>query len=115
MRLRLREVDIVARFGGEEFVALLPDTGGLGANQAAASLVAAVASTPMPAPVGVTISCGVAEVGIEDSGASPPVLMQDALKRADAALFRAKQAGRNRHCADLGEPSSHGDEALAPT
>lgn len=92
LRKRLREVDIVARIGGEEFVVVLPDTGGLGANSVAAALVNAMAHTEMPTVGTVTISCGVAEMKIDRE--TP----ESALRRADEALYRAKQTGRNRHC-----------------
>ncbi len=114
LRLRLREVDIVARFGGEEFVVLLPDTGSLGASQAAANLVAAVARTPMPMHSGLTISCGVAEVGTERDDVPAAAQFQRALRRADAALYRAKQSGRNRHCVDAEACDAPSEEAVEP-
>lgn len=92
LRKRLREVDFVARIGGEEFVVVLPDTGSLGASHVAESLVAAMAHTEIPIVGTVTLSCGVAAMQIDTE--TP----EDALKRADAALYRAKQSGRNRHC-----------------
>ncbi len=90
LRRRLREVDIVARVGGEEFVALLPDTDGDGACHVAAALVERIAALPMPVVGRVTVSCGVAELRV---GREP---MREALARADAALYEAKRRGRNR-------------------
>jgi diguanylate cyclase (GGDEF)-like protein len=92
LRQRLREVDIVARFGGEEFVVVLADTPAAGAGEVAAALVAAVRQAAMPVVGTVTISCGAAELrtGHETTDA--------ALRRADEALYQAKQSGRNRHC-----------------
>lgn len=92
LRKRLREVDIVARIGGEEFVVVLPDTGSLGAGHVAESLVTAMAHTDIPVVGTVTLSCGVAIMQINTE--TP----EDALKRADVALYRAKQSGRNCHC-----------------
>lgn len=92
LRKRLREIDIVARIGGEEFVVVLIDTGGLDAASVAAALVKAVEDAEMPAVGCVTISCGVADVHVHTEAPA------SALRRADAALYQAKQSGRNRHC-----------------
>jgi two-component system cell cycle response regulator len=90
----IREVDLVARIGGEEFVVVMPDsTDGIGLK-VAERLRLAVASTPIETPppsgaLSVTMSVGVAVVGVGESGT-------DALRRADEALYRAKSQGRNR-------------------
>ena len=105
LQQRLREVDIVARIGGEEFAIALPDTGSLGASIAAAAVVAAVRTAAMPGIGSITISCGGAAMWVDGE---PP---EAALARADAALYLAKQTGRNRHsmAADLAEPTpAHG-------
>ena len=89
-----RVSDITARIGGEEFALLLPETDREGAMRLAHRLRAAIESarTPDPAgdPVSVTASIGVATVS---SQSEDPAL---ALKLADAALYRAKNAGRNQ-------------------
>ncbi len=97
LRTRLREADIVGRIGGEEFAIALLDTGSEGAGIAAAALVAAVGAAPMPVVGRISISCGAAALGVDGEPA------EAALARADAALYLAKQGGRNRHCmaADL--------------
>jgi diguanylate cyclase (GGDEF)-like protein len=94
---RLREADIVGRIGGEEFAVALPDTGSLGASIVAAALVTAVRVAPMPVVGSISISCGGAAMLVGDE------TVDAALARADAALYQAKQQGRNRHCvaADL--------------
>jgi diguanylate cyclase (GGDEF)-like protein len=85
-----RATDAAARFGGEEFVVLLPDTPLEGALAVAEKLRAAVAQAPgMPLPV--TISIGVAMALPGDSRAAAALL-----ERADRALYAAKAAGRNR-------------------
>ena len=95
----MRNIDMVARFGGEEFVILLPDTEGDNALKAAERLCKKVAGTPMDvadAPDGkltVTVSIGVASTTMAMPG-------EELIKLADAALYRAKQAGRNQVCAD---------------
>ena len=99
LRRRLRELDIVARTGGEEFVVVLPDTDEAAAAHVAAALVDEVRATPMPGVGCVTVSCGVA--AFELSGEEPA----EALRRADAALYRAKSEGRDRHCVAAPAPA----------
>jgi two-component system cell cycle response regulator len=95
----MRNVDMVARFGGEEFVILLPDTDGDNAVKAAERLCKRVAASPMKIPeapngeLTVTVSIGVAST-------SKSMVGEELIKLADAALYRAKQGGRNQVCAD---------------
>jgi diguanylate cyclase (GGDEF)-like protein len=87
-----RGVDIVSRFGGEEFVVLLPGTDLKGGEIVAERIRAMVEQLEVPHPGGalrITISAGVAEV-------EPGVDAEGLLQRADEMLFKAKQAGRNR-------------------
>jgi diguanylate cyclase (GGDEF)-like protein len=90
-----RAGDSVARYGGEEFTVILPATDLLGAYHVAEQLrrrvaAAEVATGISPASAGVTVSCGVAclvpALGLEAA---------ELVRRADAALYRAKQAGGN--------------------
>ena len=91
---RLRGSDVVARLGGEEFVALLPDTDLNGAQSIAQALVTAMAEQQDPVVGTITISAGVATMrGAEDNGAAM-------LRRGDAALYEAKGQGRNRVCVE---------------
>ena len=91
-----RATDVVARYGGEEFAILFPGT----ALEQAAALVdrirADLAATPFEPAPGVrhpiTFSAGVCGVTPEDGPAEPAGIM----RRADEALYRAKEAGRNR-------------------
>jgi diguanylate cyclase (GGDEF)-like protein len=81
----LRDADIFARYGGDEFVILLPHT-----TAADATTVAERIRTDIAVQVEVTISCGVAAL-------RPPDDTLDALiHRADLALYEAKAGGRNR-------------------
>ena len=90
LRQQVRSTDFLARFGGEEFLALLPDTDREGAQVMAEKLRAQVEASPLE-PVGrVTLSIGLALI---KAGDTDP---EAALRRADAALYRAKGAGRNR-------------------
>ena len=94
-----RQVDVVARFGGEEFVVLLPDTGGEQSVAVAERLRLQVGQrkiTHETLTVSVTISLGVSSVPVETSG-MPELL----IKRADDALYQAKTGGRNRVVAAL--------------
>jgi diguanylate cyclase (GGDEF)-like protein len=89
----VREVDILGRYGGEEFVALLPETGLDGAMGVAERLRTSVGGTPIETsagPIPITISAGVAALGGECAS------LKDLLEQADAALYDAKHSGRNR-------------------
>jgi diguanylate cyclase (GGDEF)-like protein len=90
----IRSVDFAARYGGEEFSIILFDTESSDASDLAERIRAQVDQMRVELEPGlvltVTASIGVAEVC--DTDAKP----DDLLQRADAALYRAKQAGRNR-------------------
>ena len=90
--------DMLARFGGEEFVCLLPDTDLEGAKHIAEKLRQAVEGLAIPhveskTAATVTVSLGVATTA-ECDALEPP----DLLKIADEQLYLAKQSGRNRVC-----------------
>lgn len=92
LRKRLRPSDFIARFGGEEFVLLMPDSSLADALAAGEVLRAAIEACPFHfkgEPVTITVSMGVAQF-------QPGERSDLALKRADAALYRAKAAGRNQ-------------------
>jgi diguanylate cyclase (GGDEF)-like protein len=92
-----RPADLVARYGGEEFAVILPDTEITGALQVAEAMRSAVEGLSITHSYSkggnvVTISIGVASTTPSRTGSDSSVL----LKRADDALYQAKQAGRNR-------------------
>jgi len=92
LRNHLRESDFLARFGGEEFVVLMPETGLDSAVVAAEKLRAAVEQCQFHyqnVQVGITVSAGLAQLRKDDN---PESLFQ----RADEAMYRAKEAGRNQ-------------------
>ncbi|MFD2646035.1 GGDEF domain-containing protein [Pseudomonas japonica] len=92
LRKRLRARDFIARFGGEEFVLLIPQTALAGGLQLAESLRAAVEACPFHFKgerVTITLSVGI--TAFRSGERSDAVL-----KRADEALYRAKHLGRNR-------------------
>ena len=89
---RLRKTDFIARFGGEEFVLLIPATPLEGGVQLLETLRAAIEACPFHfkgEPVTITFSAGIAEFR---NGEATEVTFE----RADQALYRAKGAGRNR-------------------
>lgn len=86
---------VIGRFGGEEFSMLLPDETLARAIAVGERLRMAIAARPLQlrdTPLAITISIGVAECATPDSGSAA------LLAAADAQLYRAKQAGRNRVC-----------------
>jgi diguanylate cyclase (GGDEF)-like protein len=94
MKATARDTDAVARFGGDEFVLLLPDTGWQGALTFAERLRRRVDDYtfgPPGMPMTVTISVGVALARGTD-----PISPEELLKEADRSLYKAKQQGRNR-------------------
>ncbi|MFD6949801.1 diguanylate cyclase [Nocardiopsis sp. TSRI0078] len=96
---QLRQSDLLGRFGGEEFVVLLPGSDTTEAWQAAERLRSQVGSMEIAVdevPVSITISIGVAVIG--DHGND----LVELLTAADLALYRAKETGRNRVCLPAG-------------
>lgn len=88
----LRDIDVFARWGGEEFVALLPSTDEEGALAVAEMLRRAVSAVTVKArsqSINITASLGVAQISPRDR------VIDEALERADRALYAAKEAGRN--------------------
>ena len=91
LRSSVREADFCGRFGGEEFIALLPNTDLVGAGLVAEKIRAAVETIKVPAVQrAITISIGVATS--PDHGVDVDVVS----RLADRALYAAKEAGRNR-------------------
>jgi len=97
IKIFLREYDLVGRFGGEEFALLLPQTDELDARRVAERMRAHIAE--MPIDVGdrpgaeiikLTVSIGVAALSTNGTQ------LTELLATADAALYRAKHAGRNQ-------------------
>lgn len=103
LRSNIRMEDRAVRWGGEEFLILLPATGRDEAMKVAEKIRSIIAESPLHCDgheVPVTISFGVAAFNGENQVA-------DLIKRADAAMYRAKREGRNRVCA--------ADEGRKPT
>jgi len=95
----LREGDLLARIGGEEFLVALPDTSHARARQVAERLCDAIRATPVAvpgvaAPIPVTLSIGVTVV--QGGPGLPAPDLQTVLEEADSALYAAKAQGRNQ-------------------
>jgi diguanylate cyclase (GGDEF)-like protein len=114
----LRKSDLLARWGGEEFVALFPNTGQEGAAMAARKALEALAAQTFTASgdrtFHVTFSAGVTEVG-------PGWTVEEAIAEADRFLYLAKAQGRNCVLTSLDKPAhqprsillAEGDETVA--
>ena len=88
----LRQVDLLSRYGGDEFLALLSETELADAQPVAERLCSRIAELSFPAGDGllkITISAGVAVIKEGDT-------LETLIERADQVLYKAKQAGRNR-------------------
>ena len=98
LRIRQRTSDTVYRYGGEEFLVLLPETASTGACSVAERLCVAVEKCRRPHEGSehgvVTVSCGVGTFRSDDASS------RAAIDRADAALYRAKENGRNQFQSD---------------
>jgi diguanylate cyclase (GGDEF)-like protein len=94
LKTQLRPTDVGVRYGGDEFVAVLPDTRGDQAFQIAERIRTSITRVPLVLPdttpvPSVSVSVGVGEMRSEQSPA-------EFVQTADAAMYRAKKAGSNR-------------------
>jgi diguanylate cyclase (GGDEF)-like protein/PAS domain S-box-containing protein len=105
----VREIDLVGRFGGEEFVVLLPHTNRQQAVEAAERLRHAIAKGAVilnnGEPLHFTASFGVVTI---DGGPEEQSSIDELLIRADKAMYRAKEEGRNRVCEESGDFQASG-------
>jgi diguanylate cyclase (GGDEF)-like protein len=93
VQAKLRNTDVIARYGGDEFVVLLPETNGKGGLELSERIRAAVAASQFEiqdAAVTSTVSVGI--TSYPDDGGSVVAL----LEKADKAMYRAKTGGKNR-------------------
>ncbi|RLK51032.1 PAS domain S-box-containing protein/diguanylate cyclase (GGDEF)-like protein [Alkalispirillum mobile] len=89
VRARVRDTDIAGRWGGEEFMLVLPGTDDAGAEQVAETLRQKVEGCEFPTVGRVTVSVGYAEASATEN-------VDELFKRVDEALYAAKRAGRNQ-------------------
>lgn len=99
LKKSVRRTDSVYRYGGEEFLVLLPETDANGARLTSERIQGAVALRALPHPRSptdqhVTVSIGFTDVA--DRGIARRLGWEEVVRRADMALYAAKQAGRNR-------------------
>lgn len=110
IKSQLRSNDILARFGGEEFVVLLPQTGIQRACEIAERIRHLIATKPLrlsdAKELPVTISIGIASLP-EDISGNEAMIANDLISAADGALYLAKKGGRNRVVSEdgLGTPT----------
>lgn len=103
LRQQLRQNEIVARYGGEEFIIVLPRADTTRATAIAARIVEKMANSPLEIdgrPQWVTISAGVhvQQLNAPDKPrADATIQWRDVVRQADAAMYEAKHAGRNRY------------------
>ena len=97
-----RESDIPGRWGGEEFIVLLPHTDLNGAKAAAESWLHDLRAMPLQLEDGreipITFSAGVASLELHDKMEDVAVVSEQLLHRADECMYAAKSQGRNRVC-----------------
>lgn len=101
IRQQTRQSDLIVRFGGEEFVLILPNTGLTEAEHVAEKIRRHIANSQTAAPVPFTLSIGLTVVCRQDQDVA------ESIARADTALYQAKRDGKNRvRCEPAPEPLS---------
>ncbi|MEU6794275.1 diguanylate cyclase [Nonomuraea wenchangensis] len=111
LRGQLREYDVVGRFGGEEFVVLLPGADSHEARRVAERLRTRIRHLAVPADdtlIRVTVSTGVALMNVHGDD------LIELLAAADLALYRAKELGRDRVCVSVIQPQPGSPPAAEP-
>ncbi len=96
IKTNLRETDFFVRFGGEEFMILMPETNLAYAKAKAESLRKLIEENVFKYIYGLTCSFGAVEYGEKDNLGNTQDIINSLIKRVDNALYRAKENGRNR-------------------
>jgi diguanylate cyclase (GGDEF)-like protein len=92
----LRPVDFSARWGGEEFIILLPDTNAEGASEVAERVRKNIEATVIHTEEGMETRITVS-IGINSVMPTTEMAVKDFIEKADKALYKAKESGRNRY------------------
>ncbi|MCP5326374.1 MAG: GGDEF domain-containing protein [Oceanospirillaceae bacterium] len=106
-RESLREVDIAARLGGEEFVLVLADTSLVSAQKICTRIAARLASIKLAPQLTLTMSVGITAYRAVES-------IDQTLERADKLLYEAKASGRNRIVMDVGSDEENAVLPFSP-
>ena len=96
LRQTVRKLDIPCRYGGEEFVVILPDTNLAACLPVAERIREGVEMSPLDVDgkkIAMTVSLGIATYSNQDD-----IIVEDLVKEADGYLYQAKETGRNRVC-----------------
>ena len=107
LRAVARESDAIGRWGGEEFLAILPETDIDAAAVLAHRMRKVVADAPMPMPDGAHVTASFGVAAIVPTSEPAPGAWSRVLRLADDAMYRAKAAGRNRVALAEGSPDAH--------
>ena len=110
VQAELRYTDVLARYGGDEFVVLLPETPSAGALEVASRIREAIAGAPLEIDgkrVGCTVSIGLASHPADGNS------MDAVVARADRAMYQAKRGGRNRVVAF--QPGAAAGDEIGPS
>lgn len=98
IRKTVRQSDLVFRYGGEEFLLVLPSANHTSTYVLAEKLRHAIEKTPLPenTPIFLTASFGVQEISPDDYSVVDRALVREAIAQCDGKLYAAKRQGRNR-------------------
>jgi diguanylate cyclase (GGDEF)-like protein len=91
-----RVSDLVGRYGGEELIVLLPDTDREHASRVAESIVTSIRALGVPHASSTTAGCVTVSIGVAAVRSAATEIFESAVRRADNALYAAKDAGRDR-------------------
>lgn len=92
-----RHSDFIARFGGEEFIYILPDTSEQGAIQVAKHIIEQINQAQIPHATNPNTPFVTISIGIATFGHDPVTLPETVLQQADVALYKAKTSGKNQY------------------
>jgi len=89
VKSKVRPMDKISRYGGEEFLILVPETSASNAFEMAENLRKIISQYKFDKPPQITVSIGISQFIVGDT-------INDVLKRADISLYQAKNSGRNK-------------------